>query len=306
MIRYVLGRLLQAAVSLMYVTLMIFVLVRLTGDPLQVLLPEDASPQQYQEMRELLHLDEPLPIQYFRWMGLLLRFDLGMSTTRRSIPVATVILERLPATLQLASAGFVVAVVLGIAVGVYAAAWRGSWFDSLVRFNAALGQATPAFWIGLLLIMIFGVWLRVLPAGGMGDVRHLILPALAMGWAANSAILRLTRSSMIDALTSEYVKLARIKGVSENAVLWRHALKNAALPVLTYSGLVFLSFLNGAIVTETVFAWPGIGRLVLQAVTARDFPVIQALVLMFSALYILGNFVIDVLYAYLNPRIAYR
>ncbi len=285
-------------------SLFIFLLVRLTGDPADVLLPLDAGPDRYQQFYHEYGLDKPLPQQYAIWMGKLLTGDFGVSAARR-VPVSQLIMERFPLTLQLAAAGFLVTVLFGLPLGIYSAAWKDGPLDNAARVFAAIGQAVPIFWLGIILILIFSVQLGWLPAGGRGGLESLILPAVTMGWFTTAGLLRVTRSAMLEVLSSDYVKLARIKGVSETKVLWKHALKNAALPIITFGSLIFFTFITGTIVTETVFAWPGLGTLVVQAVLNRDYAVVQVVVLFISAAYLLGNFVVDVLYFYINPRLRF-
>jgi peptide/nickel transport system permease protein len=304
MIRYLLARAGQALLSMFVVTIFVFGIVRLSGDPLQVLLPVEASRQQYEEMRRLLYMDQPLYVQYWIWLSRAASGDFGQSTKHR-LPVAQLVGERLPSTLQLAAIAFPMTLILGLGIGVYAAAYRGTALDLLARGFAVVGQAAPNFWMGIVLIMLFAVWLGWLPAGGKSDWTSYVLPAVTLGWYPVAGVMRLTRSSMIEVLGSEYVKLARVKGVGETGVLWRHAFKNAALPVLTFAALVFIFMIRGSVIVETVFAWPGIGPLVLEAVYNRDFPVVQAVVLMFSSWVIFGNLLVDIIYAYLNPRIRY-
>ena len=302
--RFIASRLVQAVISMFVVTVFIFGAVRLSGDPLQVLLPVEAPPEQYEEMRKLLYLDRPVHVQYWKWVSRVAVGDLGMSTSGR-IPVRDLIWERLPNTLQLAGVAFAFTLFFGLTVGVYAAAYRGTTLDMLARSFAVLGQAQPNFWTGIVSILVFAVLLGWLPAGGKSGWSSIILPAVTLGWLPVAGLMRLTRSSMLQVLNSEYVKLARIKGVSEFHVLWKHSLKNAALPLLTYSGLVFIGLITGSIVTETVFAWPGMGRLVFSAIVERDFPTVQGVVLIFSAWYILASLLVDIAYAYLNPKIRY-
>ena len=302
--RFIASRLVQAVISMFVVTVFIFGAVRLSGDPLQVLLPVEAPPEQYEEMRKLLYLDRPVHVQYWKWVSRVAVGDLGMSTSGR-IPVRDLIWERLPNTLQLAGVAFAFTLFFGLTVGVYAAAYRGTTLDMLARSFAVLGQAQPNFWTGIVSILVFAVLLGWLPAGGKSGWSSIILPAVTLGWLPVAGLMRLTRSSMLQVLNSEYVKLARIKGVSEFHVLWKHSLKNAALPLLTYSGLVFIGLITGSIVTETVFAWPGMGRLVFSAIVERDFPTVQGVVLIFSGWYILASLLVDIAYAYLNPKIRY-
>ena len=301
---FIAGRLAQAIIGMFVVSIAVFGVVRLSGDPLQLLLPDEAPPEQYEQMKKLLHLDRPIVVQYGEWISRMAVGDLGTSTSAR-VPVVKLIRERLPNTLQLAAVAFAFTLAFGLTVGVYAAAFRGTVLDALARGFAVLGQAQPNFWTGIIFILVFAVYLGWLPAGGKSGWESVILPAITLGWLPVAGVMRLTRSSMLQVLNSEYVKLARIKGVNEFQVLWKHSLKNAALPVLTYSSLVFISMITGSIITETVFAWPGIGRLVLTAVVNRDFPIIQGVVLMFSAWYIVGNLLIDITYAYLNPKVRY-
>lgn len=304
MTRYILGRIFQALFSMIALSVLIFLLARITGDPALILLPDDAPLEQRQKLRAELHLDQPLYVQYGIWIWDVVRGDLGSSTSRHT-KVSDLLSQRIPNTLQLAAAGFFVTMFIGVPVGIYAAARRGSSFDLIARFIAVFGQAVPGFWLGIILILVFGVWLRVLPVGSGKGFLSLILPAFTIGWVSTAGIMRVTRSSMLEVLDSEYVKLARIKGVSEGLVLWKHALKNVGLPLLTYAGLILFTFVSGTIVTETVFAWPGVGSLVYQAVLQRDFPVLQGAVLFISAVYLFGNLLIDLAYAFLNPRIRY-
>jgi ABC-type dipeptide/oligopeptide/nickel transport system permease component len=231
--------------------------------------------------------------------------DFGSSVLTRR-PVTEHIWERLPATVELGFVAMFMSVLIGIPLGMYSAVRRGSMGDRAARIFAVLGQSMPAFWLGLMLILFFGVVLGVLPAGGRGGLAHLVLPAFTLGYFTSAAILRLTRSSMLEVLGSDYIKFARLKGLHEQVVLWKHGLKNALLPVITFAVLLFVQFLGGAVVTETVFAWPGLGRLILESITTRDYPIVQAGVLVLSALYLTGNLLVDVLYSYLNPRIRHH
>lgn len=305
MIRFILKRLAQGLVSLFAMSLFIFLLVRLTGDPGKVLLPLDATPDQFAYLSQQLGLDKPLPEQYVIWIGKMLRGDFGESAARH-VPVAQLLAERVPNTLALAGAGFSVTLFFGLTLGVYSAAKKGGKVDLIARVFGILGQSVPIFWLGLLLIMLFAVQLRLLPAGGKGDgLASFVLPAITIGWFTTAGLMRVTRSAMLEVLSSDYIKLARIKGVRPSAVLWTHALKNAALPVLTYAGLILFGLVTGSIITETVFAWPGLGTMVVAAVVNRDFNVVQVVVVLISAVYIMGNLAIDVLYAFLNPRIRF-
>ena len=302
---YILGRALQAVASLFVMSIIIFVLSRLPDDAAFVLLPDDAQPGQLDQITKELGLDKPLVVQYGIWLWNVFQGDLGNSTSRPALKVTEVVAQKIPNTFKLAGAGYIISLGIGIPIGIYAAAWRGKPFDLASRLFAVLGQAIPGFWLGILLIMTFGVWWPVLPAGGAGGFKHMILPAITIGWVTTAGVMRLTRSSMLEVLDSEYVKLARIKGVSERSVMWKHGLKNAALPVVTYAGLILILFVTGIVITETIFAWPGLGRMMFQAVISRDFPVMQGGVLFITSVYLFGNLLVDIFYAFLNPRIRY-
>jgi ABC-type dipeptide/oligopeptide/nickel transport system permease component len=249
-----------------------------------------------------LGLDRPLPVQYAIYVKNILRGDFGNSVLSRR-PVTEHIWERLPATAELGLVAMFLSVLIGVPLGMYSAVRRGGALDSAARVFAVLGQSMPAFWLGLMLILIFAVVLGFLPAGGRGGIEHIVLPAFTLGYFTSAAILRLTRSAMLEVLGSDYIKFARLKGLHEQVVLWKHGLKNALLPVVTFAVMLFVQFLGGAVVTETVFAWPGLGRLILESIATRDYPIVQAGVLVLSGLYLGGNLLVDFLYGYLNPRI---
>ena len=302
MTRYLLGRLAQTVLSMLVVISIVFVLTRLSGNPVDLLLDANATEQDHAILMRHLGLDRPLPVQYLIYVRNIFVGDFGNSVLTRR-PVTEHIWERLPATVELGFVAMFMSVLIGIPLGMYSAVRRGTLVDKGARIFAVLGQSMPAFWLGLMLILLFGVVLGVLPAGGRGDLRHLVLPAFTLGYFTSAAILRLTRSAMLEVLGSDYIKFARLKGLHEQMVLWKHGLKNALLPVTTFAVLLFVQFLGGAVVTETVFAWPGLGRLILESITTRDYPIVQAGVLVLSALYLIGNLFVDVLYSYLNPRI---
>ncbi|PYN53481.1 MAG: ABC transporter permease [Candidatus Rokuibacteriota bacterium] len=302
--RYIVGRLIQSVVSMVVVSVVVFALVRLSGDPIQIMMPAEASKADIELMRAHLGLDRPWHVQYWKFATQALQGDFGRSVRFRR-PALDLIAERYGATLELGGLAVLVVIVVALPVGVYSAVRRGSALDYGARAFAALGQAVPPFWLGLVLVLIFGVLLRLLPTSGRGTPLHVLLPGITLGWFAVAGLMRLTRSSMLDVLGSEYVKLARIKGLSERRVIWKHAFKNAALPVVTFAALLFVALLNGSIIVETVFGWPGLGLLVIEAVDSRDYPIVQAVVLFLSAMYIGVNLLVDVLYAYLNPRIRY-
>jgi len=302
--RYIAGRVLQAVVSMVFVSAVVFTLVRLSGDPIEIMMPAEATKEDIALMRAYLGLDRPWPVQYWMFVSRAARGDFGRSV-RFNRPALDVVAERYPATLELGGLAILVVLSIALPVGVHSAVRRSSALDYVSRGFAALGQAVPPFWLGLVLILLVGVWLRLLPTSGRGTPAHILLPALTLGWFAVAGLMRLTRSSMLDVLGAEYVKLARIKGLHERRVIWKHAFKNAALPIITFAALLFVSLLNGSIIVETVFSWPGLGLLVIEAVQFRDYPVVQTVVLFLSGMYVLANLLVDVLYAYLNPKIRY-
>jgi len=300
--RYLVGRVFQTLLSMLVVVSIVFVLTRLSGNPINLLLDVNATERDQQILTHHLGLDRPLPVQYAIYVKNIAFGDFGSSILTRR-PVTEHIWERLPATVELGFVAMIMSVLLGVPLGMYSAVRRGSALDTGARVFAVLGQSMPAFWLGLMLILLFGVILGVLPAGGRGGLANLILPAFTLGYFTSAAILRLTRSAMLEVLNSDYIKFARLKGLHEQVVLWKHGLKNALLPVITFAVLLFVQFLGGAVVTETVFAWPGLGRLILESITTRDYPIVQAGVLVLSALYLIGNLLVDMLYSVLNPRI---
>ena len=302
--RYIAGRVLQSLVSLFVVSMVVFALVRLSGDPIQIMMPAEAAKADIELMRASLGLDRPWPLQYARFVENVLHGDFGRSVRFRR-PAIDLIAERYAATFELGGLAVLIVIAVALPVGVYAAVRRGGALDYAARAFAALGQAVPPFWLGLVLVLIFGVTLHLLPTSGRGTPLHVLLPGITLGWFAVAGLMRLTRSSMLDVLGSEYVKLARIKGLPERRVIWRHAFKNAALPVVTFAALLFVALLNGSIIVETVFGWPGLGLLVIEAVDSRDYPIVQTVVLCLSTMYISVNLLVDVLYAYLNPKIRY-
>ena len=302
MAKFLAGRLAQTMLSMLVVISIVFFLTRLSGNPIDLLLDANATEQDHAILTRHLGLDRPLPVQYTIYVKNIVLGDFGRSILTRR-PVTEHIWERLPATAELGIVAMLMSVVIGVPLGMYSAVHRGSALDSGARIFAVLGQSMPAFWLGLMLILFFGVMLGLLPAGGRGTWQNILLPAFTLGYFTSAAILRLTRSAMLEVLSSDYIKFARLKGLHEQVVLWRHGLKNALLPVVTFAVLLFVQFLGGAVVTETVFAWPGLGRLILESITTRDYPIVQAGVLVLSALYLTGNLLVDLLYGYLNPKI---
>lgn len=302
--RYILARFGQAVLAIWALTVIIFLLTRLSGDPVVLLVPPDATPKQYQQMKADLGLDRALHIQYARFIGNIGSGDFGRSF-RWGKPALAVFKERFPATVQLAVTAMAFAVFIGIPMGLLAAVKRGSFWDSLIRLLSVAGQSMPGFWLGLMLIMFFAVNLGWLPAGGRGGPETLIMPGITLAAYFVAAFARLTRSSMLDVLDTEYIKMARMKGVPEGLVVVKHGFKNAAIPIVTYGGMSIGALLAGTVITETVFAWPGIGRLVVDSILNRDFPVVQTVVLIVGSIYFVLNFLVDILYCYLDPRIRY-
>src|SRR2546421_419413 len=305
MVRFLVGRVLQTVLSMLVVVSIVFVLTRLSGNPVHLLLDVNATERDQEILTQHLGLARPLLVQYAIYVRNIALGDFGSSILTRR-PVTEHIWERLPATVELGFVAMVMSVLLGVPLGMYSAVRRGSAIDTGARVFAVLGQSMPAFWLGLMLILFFAVILGLLPAGGRGGPSSLILPAFTLGYFTSAAILRLTRSAMLEVLNSDYIKFARLKGLHEQVVLWKHGLKNALLPVVTFAVMLFVQFLGGAVVTETVFAWPGLGRLILESITTRDYPIVQAGVLVLSALYLIGNLLVDMLYSWLNPKIRYR
>ena len=305
MIRYILRRLVLLVPLLLGVSVLIFLTMRLVpGDPARLALGAEATEDQVQLMRRQWGLDQPLPVQYVYWIGHALQGDWGRSTVSR-VPASEEIALRLPATLRLAAVSVLIATVLGVGFGVLAGVRHNTWVDRVSMVVALLGVCTPSFWLGLMLILVFSVRLSWLPSFGQGGVDHLILPALTLGAAASSLIARVTRSSLLEVMGADYLRTARAKGLAEHLVVGRHALRNALIPVLTLLGLEFGGLLAGAIVTETVFAYPGIGLLLVNSIGNRDFPVVQPALLLFAFQFVLVNLLVDVLYAVVDPRITY-
>jgi peptide/nickel transport system permease protein len=302
--RYILTRLFYAFVSLVLLSVTIFMMIRITGDPVILMADPGAKEEDLQALRVELGLDRTYIEQYFVFVSKLARGDFGKSFMYR-VPVFELYMQRLPASIQLAGAAMLISVLLGIPIGIFSAVRVNTWLDSFGNIFANLGLAMPSFWIGIMFMLIFAVNLQWLPVQGSGTVKHLIMPAVALGWVFTAANMRLARSAMLEVLGSEYVKLARIKGLPENLVILKHAFKNAIIPVLTFACINFALIMNGAVVVESIFAWPGIGRLLYEGISSRDFPVVQATVLLGGVMIILVNLMVDFLYAYIDPRIRY-
>jgi peptide/nickel transport system permease protein len=310
---YLAGRVVALVPVLLVVGVVVFLIARFTpGDPIRVLLGEDARPEQVQALRQLHGLDAPLPVQFGLWLSRALRGDLGRSLFNR-LPVTRTIWQHVGPTMMLSSMALGVALVIGIPIGIASAVYRNSWLDQASLSLVMLGAAVPSFWLGLTLIVVFAVNLGWLPSSGFRppdeglwrSVRYMILPAIALGVPNSALIIRFVRGSLLDVIATDYVRTARAKGLAERAVIFRHALRNALVPILTVVGLTFAALMGGAVVTETVFSIPGIGQLVVQSVLRRDYPVIQGVTLIVAASYVLINLLVDVLYLVVDPRVKY-
>lgn len=304
--RYIAKRALQSLLAIWVMSLIVFSLVRVTGNPLDMMLPMEATAEDYERVSKYWGLDRPLYTQYFIFLSKAIRGDFGNSWKWPGHSAMDLVWQRLPATLQLAGFALVISVVIALPIGVMAAVMKGSYWDSLAKIIALLGQSLPAFWLGIVLMWIFAVHLGWFPTSGRGGIEYMVLPAITLGWFQVAAIMRLVRSSMLEVLDSEFVKLSRIKGLAEWKVVWKHCLRNAAIAPLTFFAIIAGVLMTGAVVTESVFSWPGTGLLVVDAVRARDFQVVQAVVIVFAGIFILTNLLVDILYAYLDPRIRYQ
>ncbi|MCG8548029.1 MAG: ABC transporter permease [Alphaproteobacteria bacterium] len=302
MTKYLIPRLLQAVVTLVLMSMLVFSLARLTGNPLDLMLSPYATPEQQAAMAREMGFDQPLAKQYWNFLVDALHGDLGESLYyKRS--TASVVAERFGATAELGIIAIVLSLLIAIPLGVFSAVNRDTPIDLGGKTLAVLGQSVPNFWLGILLIEFVAVRWDLLPAGGRDGFLGLLLPAITLGWFMTAGIMRVTRSAMLDVLDAEYVKLARVKGVPEKWVVWKHALRNALIPVVTFAGIIFAQLLVGSIIVEHVFAWPGLGRLAYEAVVQRDFPLLQTIVLVFTMIYIGLNLIVDLTYAWLDPRI---
>ncbi len=303
--RYILRRLFQSVLALLALSLLIFLMSRLLGDPTVLMLPDDATKEDIAQLQRALGLDRSLPMQYWVFISNAVQGDFGRSI-KGQMPVLDMLAERLPQSGKLAAVALGIAVLLAFPLGVVAAVKKGTYLDTMANMIAVLGQSLPQFWVGIMLIQIFAVRLRWLPVAGASTGWHYVLPAFTLGWFVVAGMMRLLRSSMLDTLGSEFVKLARVKGVPERTVIWKHALRNALIPVLTFGATYLAILVTGAILVETVFAWPGIGQLIYQGIVFRDFPVVQAVVLLTAGIVISVNLLVDILYAYVDPRIRYQ
>jgi len=302
MLAYLARRAFYGVLSLVGASILIFVVARLSGDPTGLMLPYDATPEMAEELRAELGLDHPLYVQYWSFLTDALQGDFGRSY-HLQLPVTDLILQRVPPTLQLASAALVFSVAIAVPLGVIAAVRRGTWVDTVAKTVALLGQAMPNFWLGLLLILVFATTLQWLPAYGNASLWHLVLPAVALGWYPAAAQTRIIRSSMIDVLDSDYIRMGRAVGIPESALVWKYGLRNALIELVTMLGVYFAAMLGGAFVVEAVFAWPGLGRTVVQAVFARDFPIVQGGVMFAAFIFVTAHLLVDLSYSVIDPRI---
>jgi peptide/nickel transport system permease protein len=291
-------------VTLWVVSVLVFTLSRVQGDPREMFLQRGVTQEMWDEWGVMMGLDKPLAVQYLIWASKAIRGDLGNSNWERR-PVIEAVAEKFPATLQLGLSTFLFSVGIGLPLGILSAIRRGTIADYIGRFIAVTGQALPPFWIGLVLILIFSVKLNWLPSAKKDGIESFVLPTITLGWLFAASILRLVRSSMLNVLDEEYIKLAKAKGASQNMVIWKHAFKNAVAAPLTYGGLLLAALFTGAVVTESVFGWPGLGRTSVEAVLQNDYPMLIAIVMLFTLVFIIANFLVDITLAILDPRIRY-
>ncbi|MBI5166466.1 MAG: ABC transporter permease [candidate division NC10 bacterium] len=305
MLKYTIRRLLALIPILLGVISLVFLMFQIIpGDPARLVAGEEASAAMVAALRLELGLEDPLYIQYIRYVGNVLRGNLGRSI-RSGRPVTQEILARYPATVELAAASTLIMILLGVPAGILSATHRRTLIDNASVVVAIGGASMPVFWLGLMLMLLFSVWLGWFPATGKGGLAHLVLPSLTLGASSTAILARLTRSSLLEVIRADFVRTARAKGLPERLVVYKHSLKNALIPVITITGLQFGSLLGGAVLTETVFAWPGIGRLMVDSIAMRDFPVVQGAILLVAATFVLINLVVDLLYAWVDPRIRY-
>lgn len=299
---FFIGRLAQTFVALLVIATLVFVLIRIAGDPTDALLPLDATFEDRERLRIELGLDKPIYHQYFIFLSDIARGDFGISTRQRRSALKSV-LEIFPNTLKLAGLSMAVLLLIAVPTGIYSALHRGSVSDWLFRFVALLGNSFPSFWLGVVLMILFAVWLQWLPPGGTGTPAHYVLPVLTLSWYLAGGLMRLVRSSMLEVLGKDYIRTANAKGLSQSTVTWRHAFRNALLPIVTYAGVIFLRIIAGTVIVETVFAWPGIGRAVITSINWRDYPMVQTIVMILGAIFLFGNLLVDMAYYYIDPRL---
>jgi peptide/nickel transport system permease protein len=302
--RFVVQRLVQTLLTVVLLSMIVFALARLSGDPVAIMAPPEATAAELAALRAKLGLDQPLPVQYWRFAVNAIQGDFGTSI-KWNTSAADIIIERFPATILLATTSMIFGLLLALPVGVLSAVLRDSWFDTIGKVVALAGQSMPTFWFGILLILVFALYIPIFPTSGYGTAAHLVLPSITLGGFVAASIMRVTRSAMLDALEADYIRTARSKGVPEWRVILVHALKNGAIPILTITALQAATILRGAVVTETVFSWPGVGKIAVDAVYARDFPLVQAAVIFMGVVFLVMNLLVDLLYVLLDPRISY-
>jgi peptide/nickel transport system permease protein len=302
MTRYLLGRIAQSIFAMFGVMTIVFVIMRLSGDPTLLLVPEGATREQIDLLRHQLGFDRPILVQYADYLWTLARLDLGESVVQR-VAVWRIVGERIPYTVWLAGAAFALSGTVGLAVGVATAVWRGTLIERALMPLVLVGQSMPTFWSGILMILLFGVLLQWLPTSGADSAVSVIMPAIALGGLSMATFARITRTSVIEELSRDYVRAIRAKGIARGVVVLRHVMRNAAIPIVTIAALEAANLLAGAVIVETVFAWPGLGQLAVQSIQGRDFLVVQAIVLLVSASYVSMNFIADLLYSAIDPRI---
>ncbi len=302
--RFVLGRLFQALLTLLLLSVVVFGLARMSGDPVSLMAPMDASHEDIERIKASFGLDKPLPVQYWHFIANAAQGDFGQSI-KWDRPAAEMLLERLPATFLLSFTSIVFGLLLALPVGILSAVYHDSWFDSVGKIVALAGQSMPTFWLGILLILFFALNTPIFPTSGYGLDSHLVLPTVTLGLFVAASIMRVTRSAMLDALEADYIRTASSKGLPKWRIILVHAFKNSAIPILTITALQMATILRGAVVTETIFSWPGIGQLAIDAVYGRDFPLVQGAVMFMGVIFLLVNFVVDMIYVLLDPRISY-
>jgi peptide/nickel transport system permease protein len=303
--RYALKRILLGILTVLLVSMIVFAASRLSGDVVYLLLPQDATKEEVASLRAKLGLDKPLPIQYLYFLKGAVQGDFGKSYRYTNRQAIEVVMERLPATIQLAFSAFIISIIFGLLLGVFSATRRDSLTDTGAKLFALIGQSMPSFWVSIMAVLIFAVKLGWLPTSGQGGLKYLILPATTTAWFSIASILRLTRSSMLDVLDSEYIKMARIKGNPNYLIIWKHALRNAFIPVAAMAGIQLAQLLGGVVIAETIFNWPGLGSLILEGVNSRDYALVQAGVLVISVTFVTINLAVDLVYGFIDPRIRY-
>ena len=301
--KYAWDRFLQGILSILVILALLFFLERTTGDPARAFVKEDSSAEQVQRMRHELGLDRPAVVQYLHYIWRVLHFDFGRTFSEDRAHVSDVVRSRIPATFSLAGITMLVVILVAVPMGVFSALRRGTIIDTLGKTFAIAGQSIPQFWLGIMLIYIFAVWLGVLPVAQRGGPSHYVLPVFTAAWAGLAGVLRITRSSMLEVIGSDYVRTANAKGLYPRTVIWTHAFRNALIPVITFVALLMGGMLNGLVLVEVIFAWPGLGQATVEAVSRRDFALLQGLVILIMVMYLMINFLVDVLYAVVDPRI---